>query len=143
MFFFTASAMLFFLYYFLEYIRGIFTVLILISCIGCSSIIVEDTLGHIFKPSREHFLRKEIKLPVLGSINYASIIGTLFGVVISLSWYFTHDWILNNLLAIMLALTFLKTIRLTTMIPGLVLLGLLFFYDIFWVFLSPYFTKGG
>ena len=42
-----------------------------------------------------------------------------------------------------MALTFLKTLRLTTLTPGMVLLGLLFFYDIFWVFLSPYFTTGG
>ena len=59
------------------------------------------------------------------------------------SWYITHFWLLNNILAFFLALTFLKTLRLTTLIPGMVLLGLLFFYDIFWVFLSPYFTTGG
>ena len=46
-------------------------------------------------------------------------------------------------MAVFLALTFLKTLRLTTLIPGMVLLGLLFFYDIFWVFISPYFTTGG
>ena len=59
------------------------------------------------------------------------------------SWYLTHYWLLNNILAVFLALTFLKTLRLSTLIPGMVLLGLLFFYDIFWVFLSPYFTTGG
>lgn len=64
------------------------------------------------------------------------------GAFISLSWYFTKNWMLNNLLGIILALTFLKVIRLTTLIPGLVLLGLLFFYDIFWVFISPKFTNG-
>ena len=42
-----------------------------------------------------------------------------------------------------MALTFLKTVRLNTLLPGLVLLGLLFFYDIFWVFLSVHFTSGG
>lgn len=59
------------------------------------------------------------------------------------TWYLTHYWLLNNILAVFLALTFLKTLRLTTLIPGMVLLGLLFFYDIFWVFISPYFTTGG
>jgi hypothetical protein len=43
----------------------------------------------------------------------------------------------------MLSITFLKTLKLTTMMPGILLLGLLFFYDIFWVFISPLFTSGG
>ena len=59
------------------------------------------------------------------------------------TWYLTHYWLLNNILAVFLALTFLKTLRLTTLVPGMVLLGLLFFYDIFWVFITPYFTTGG
>ena len=36
----------------------------------------------------------------------------------------------------MMALTFLKTIRLNKLLPGVLLLGLLFLYDIFWVFYS-------
>jgi len=62
---------------------------------------------------------------------------------LSVTWFITHFWVLNNILALFLALTFLKTLRLTTLVPGLVLLGLLFFYDIFWVFITPYFTTGG
>lgn len=31
----------------------------------------------------------------------------------------------------------------TSLKPGTILLSLLFFYDIFWVFLSPYFTSKG
>ena len=38
---------------------------------------------------------------------------------------------------------FLKTIRLNKLLPGVVLLCLLFFYDIFWVFYSTKFTAGG
>jgi minor histocompatibility antigen H13 len=38
---------------------------------------------------------------------------------------------------------FLKTIRLNKLLPGVLLLTLLFFYDIFWVFYSTKFTKGG
>jgi hypothetical protein len=50
---------------------------------------------------------------------------------------------LNNILAFFLALTFLKMLRLTTLMPGMTLLGLLFIYDIFWVFVTPLFTSGG
>jgi len=135
--------MLFLLYFFLESVKGVFEILILFSCTGCTSIIFEDFLYQTIKPNSAHLLRKEVKFPCLGDASYAAIIGTLVGIVLSLSWYFTHNWLLNNLLAVLLALTFLKTIRLTTMIPGMVLLGLLFFYDIFWVFITPYFTTGG
>lgn len=135
--------MLFVLYLFLDTLKAVFSILILISCIGCSSIIIEDLLLQGLKPDVDSFLRKEVKLPLFGLTNMASIIGSVFGIVISVSWYITHNWMLNNILAILLAITFLKTLRLTTMLPGLLLLGLLFFYDIFWVFLSPYFTTGG
>lgn len=71
------------------------------------------------------------------------MIGFFLGATLSLSWYFTKIWVLNDLMALTLAITFLKTINLTKLVPGMVLLGLLFFYDIFWVFYSSYFTKGG
>lgn len=72
----------------------------------------------------------------------ASIFGTIFGLIVSIFWYITRNWLLNNILGLFLAITFLKTVRLTTLVPGLLLLSLLFFYDIFWVFISPVFTGG-
>jgi len=75
-------------------------------------------------------------------VSFASIFGTLSAIVISVSWVITKNWMLSNVLAIFLALTFLKTLLLNTLLPGMTLLGLLFFYDIFWVFISPAFTKG-
>jgi hypothetical protein len=95
------------------------------------------------KPGEKSFLKKSVKIPLYGELTAASAIGTLTGAILAGSWYFTHNWLLNNILALFLALTFLKTLRLNTLLPGMVLLSLLFFYDIFWVFLSPYFTSGG
>jgi hypothetical protein len=134
--------MLLILYLFLDQVRTIFTILILFSCVGCASIIIEDFLIQGLKPSDTSILKKEIKFPFFGNTSVASLLGTGVGLLIAVSWYFTHNWILNNTLAILLSITFLKTLRLTTLVPGMVLLGLLFFYDIFWVFLSPVFTGG-
>lgn len=142
-FFFAASAMLLILYLFLDYLKDIFSILILISCIGCASIILEDFMLQCLTSSPDHFLKQKFTVPCCGEMNVASAIGTLVGIVVSVSWYITHNWVLNNLLALLLALTFLKTLRLRTLIPGVLLLSLLFFYDIFWVFITPYFTKGG
>ncbi|TNV80642.1 hypothetical protein FGO68_gene7152 [Halteria grandinella] len=97
---------------------------------------------HLHHP-RGLYVKKQYKLPIFGEVTVASMIGTAVGIVISSAWYFTKYWILNNVLAVFLALAFLKTLRLSKLAPGMLLLGLLFFYDIFWVFLSPYFTKGG
>ena len=143
MFFVSSSLMLCFLYYFLDSIRGIFTFLVLLSSIGCTILLVEELIFMTLKPTREHILRREYNLPLLGKSSVASIIGMMIGTSLALSWLVTHNWILNNLLALSLSMTFLKTIRLSTLYPGLLLLGLLFFYDIFFVFLSPYFTAGG
>jgi hypothetical protein len=97
----------------------------------------------MLKPGSQSVLVKKVDFPFIGETTVASMIGTGIGVMLAAAWYSTHYWLLNNLLAFFLALTFLKTLRLTTLVPGMVLLGLLFFYDIFWVFISPYFTKGG
>ena len=140
-FFLMASTVLVTLYMYLDIIRPVFTILILFSSTGCASLLFEDFV--IQRVDSTSFWRKEYKLWLIGTSTMASIIGTAIGFTLSLSWYFTHNWMLNNTLALILAITFLKTLRLTTLIPGLVLLSLLFFYDIFWVFLSPYFTSTG
>jgi len=113
------------------------------SCIGCISIIIEDLQLQGLKPGENSILKKSYKIPFYGDLTVASAVGTLTGTILAGAWYLTHYWLLNNIFALFLALTFLKTLRLTTLTPGMVLLGLLFFYDIFWVFLSPYFTTGG
>ena len=135
--------MLLILYLFLDYLKDIFSVLILVSCIGCANIIIEDFILQGLNPSSTSFWNHKYSIPCCGKVSVASLIGTIIGIVLSLSWYMTHNWILNNILATLLALTFLKTLRLTTLIPGIILLGLLFFYDIFWVFITPYLTSGG
>ena len=70
-------------------------------------------------------------------------IGWLCGAFISVSWYLTKNWVLNNILALSLCFLFLKTLRLNKLLPGVIFLCLLFFYDIFMVFFTPHFTSGG
>jgi len=76
-------------------------------------------------------------------MNWFDALNIGIGLSIGISWFFTRNWVLNNVLGLLMAITFLKTVKLNKLIPGLVLLGLLFFYDIFWVFLSTHFTSGG
>ncbi|XP_034042816.1 signal peptide peptidase-like 2A isoform X2 [Thalassophryne amazonica] len=52
-------------------------------------------------------------------------------------------WILQDLLGIAFCLNFMKTISLSNFKICLILLGLLLVYDVFFVFITPFFTKNG
>lgn len=132
--------MLLILYLFIDQLRFVFTLLVLLSCIGCFSILIEDFI--IQSVGENSKFKHEIDFPLFGKTSIASIIGTVTGIALSVAWFITKNWVLNNILGLALAITFLKTMRLTTLVPGLLLIGLLFFYDIFWVFISPVFTGG-
>uniref|UniRef100_A0A3B5ML59 PA domain-containing protein n=1 Tax=Xiphophorus couchianus TaxID=32473 RepID=A0A3B5ML59_9TELE len=52
-------------------------------------------------------------------------------------------WILQNLLGIAFCLNFMKTITLSNFKICVILLTLLLLYDVFFVFITPFFTKNG
>lgn len=58
--------------------------------------------------------------------------------VLVLSWLYTGHWILNNMIAAAMCITFLSHVRLPNFKICATLLGALFFYDIFWVFFSSH-----
>ena len=78
----------------------------------------------------------------LGEFNWVEGASTTGGFVIAFAWFFTKNWVLNNVLGISMCFVFLKMLRLNKLLPGVLLLCLLFFYDIFWVFYSPKITGG-
>jgi len=53
----------------------------------------------------------------------------------------TFGWVLQDLIAVMLLLTIQRTLRLPNLRVGTLLLVCTFFFDIFWVFLSPLIFK--
>ncbi|KAJ3252521.1 hypothetical protein HK103_001422 [Boothiomyces macroporosus] len=58
----------------------------------------------------------------------------LFSFAITGLFAYTRNWILNNIIAEALAIFCLEMMKLSTFKTGMVLLMLLFFYDIYWVF---------
>ncbi|KAI1882846.1 hypothetical protein AGOR_G00239110 [Albula goreensis] len=67
---------------------------------------------------------------------------------VSLTWGFFRNedqwaWVLQDALGIAFCLYMLKTIRLPTFKACTVLLVVLFVYDVFFVFITPHFTKSG
>lgn len=77
-----------------------------------------------------------------------SIILAAVCITIAVIWgvYRNEDrwiWILQDLLGIAFCLNFLKTISLSNFKVCVILLSLLLLYDVFFVFITPFFTKNG
>jgi hypothetical protein len=61
---------------------------------------------------------------------------------ITFGYYFTRNWLLNNIIAIAFIFLALRLIKISSFRISSLLLGIAFFYDIFWVFYSPNFFSG-
>lgn len=142
---FGASFMLTILYLFMDYILVVLELLIVFIATMSVGMIIEETIYHI---GVKHLLKrgnhiKSFDIPCFGKVTWIELLANFLGFLLSLGWYLTKNWILNNVIALCLSTTFLKSMRLNKMVPGLLLLTLLLFYDIFWVFFSKHFTSGG
>ena len=147
-FFVGASVMITLMYLFMEYIMVVITVYITCASTIALAVISQDFLSYskyLFPrgPDQMDALPNVIKIPCVGSFTWFDLKCIACSAVVSGGWLLTKNWILNNILGISMAIVFLKTIKLNKLIPGALLLSLLFFYDIFFVFYSQNFTKGG
>jgi hypothetical protein len=85
-------------------------------------------------PNSSLTYEKDIKW--IGKISMAHILCSIFSLILILFYAYTKNYMLSNIIAIFLVMTFFKTVRLPSYKIGLAFLGLAFFYDIFWVFYS-------
>lgn len=71
------------------------------------------------------------------------LFGQLLSTGLSVLWYFFKDsnwvWLIQDFMGISVCIMFLAAVRLPNLKVATILLGLAFFYDIFFVFISPYF----
>ena len=133
-----ASLALVILFFFIKYL--IYVLLAVFAIGGSQSVASIAALGlaYLF-PSHNRLLRYPplppmrlfTFLPILPSI----ALGVLW-IVYRASWW---SFVLQDVLGICLLLTLQRVLRLPNIKISLVLLSLAFFYDVFWVFLSPYF----
>lgn len=63
---------------------------------------------------------------------------SVMSILITVSWLVTGHWILHNIIASSICIAFLSHVRIPNIKTCIMLLSLLFFYDIFWVFGSSY-----
>ena len=135
-----ASISLMVLYFFSEYIKGLLSLIfVLYSLTGCSVIFATWTEKY-FKSSA--FWSRHYQIRVIGSVNLHSVLCFIVSSILVGAWYFTRSWILNNFIGLSFVSLIFKVVKLPSLKVAYLLLGLAFFYDIFWVFLSkPIFGK--
>ena len=70
------------------------------------------------------------------------MLGQILSTGLSILWYFYKDsnwvWLIQDFMGISVCIMFLAAIRLPNLKVATILLGLAFFYDVFFVFVSPY-----
>ena len=137
------AGMLLALYFFFKYlvyvIIGLFVVASILSSFVCLSAVVESLLPESVTA---------VRLP--GSCRsfpvYKAVV-LLLSVSLSVTWCVvrrrSYGWILQDILGVFFSINMLRTIRLPSFRICCVLLSLLFLYDIFFVFLTPFITTSG
>ncbi|XP_075749119.1 signal peptide peptidase-like 2B [Rhipicephalus microplus] len=77
-----------------------------------------------------------------GSLEVRQVLLILFSIGLAFSWvvirHNSKSWLLQDLLGVIFSIYMIKTLRLPNLMVICVLLVLLFFYDIFFVFVTPY-----
>ncbi|RZS00981.1 hypothetical protein BHM03_00030774 [Ensete ventricosum] len=83
----------------------------------------------------------KINIPILGKVSVIAIVVLPFCIAFSIIWvgnrHSPHAWIGQDILGITLMITVLQVLELPNIKVASILLCCAFFYDIFWVFLSP------
>ncbi|CAL9782019.1 unnamed protein product [Musa acuminata subsp. burmannicoides] len=133
-----ASAFLVLLFFFMSY--SFVLLLIVLFCIAGSQGLHACLLSiilRVFKGCRQ--MRKNI--PIFGEVTILSIVLLPFCFAFAISWainrHSPHSWIGQDILGISLMITVLRVLQLPNIKVASLLLCCAFFYDIFWVFISP------
>ena len=142
------SAVLFGLYLLFKFFNEKYLNLLLhiyFTLIGAFSIgqLIEEKIidKEPFKKMGNEDLIKIPKIPYFNpegsKITKLNIITFTLGLSIGILYFIRKNWILNNILGMAFSIFGIENLMLGEYKVGLILLSLLFFYDIFWVFYTP------
>ena len=129
------SLFLMILYFFLHYLITILTIFVIISSLSSLTVFFTTIYQRHGPPELNCYVGS---FPYFGRLKLIELLSFLSGLTICLFYLFTRNWIFNNLIGISLVLLLVRTIRMPNYFVALLMLGFAFFYDIFWVFFSPY-----
>ena len=129
-----ASISLMVLYFFSEYIKNVITVIFIFYALtGCSVIFAQWTEDYI---ASNAFWSRHYQIKYIGAVNLHAIACFSVALAVVLSWFFTRAWILNNIIGLSIVCLIFRVVKLPSLKIAYMLLGMCFFYDIFWVFIS-------
>jgi len=145
------SLMLTVLFFFMKYLIYVLLLLFASGAISTTTMLLEPILAGCYPAMRA---RRAFSLPkrlasalgVSEEHSCTDAMAELVGAVLAGSFLVYRNneafgWLLQDAIAIMLLLTIQRTLRLPNLKVGTVLLICTFFFDIFWVFLSPLIFK--
>ncbi|CAE7705701.1 Sppl2b [Symbiodinium pilosum] len=145
------SLLLTVLYFFMKYLIYLLLFLFASGAVSTTCVLLEPAFASCFPALRA---KKACTLPdvvvnVLGvekEQTWTEVLSELVGLVLAVCFLiFRNDddigWALQDIIAIMFLLTLQRTVRLPNLKVGTLLLICTFFFDIFWVFISPVIFK--
>jgi len=123
-----------------EYVNMVLTAYFLIFGVGAITSTIAPLFDKLFGAKEEDKSHFELKIPFTSMelVSFDYTFGTIVAFFVSLAvscWYaYTKHWIANNVLGFVFCIQGIALISPGRYHIGCILLGLLFFYDIFWVF---------
>ncbi|KAF5840585.1 signal peptide peptidase-domain-containing protein [Dunaliella salina] len=140
-----ACAMMLCLFFFMDETFYILLVLFCLASVNALALSLEALLLHshlLPKGAASHVTH----MPLLGPGPTVYMACLPAAATMTLVWVFHRDseyaWVLQDVQGVALMLLILRTLKLGSIKVACILLPLCFLYDIFWVFLSPYFFGG-
>ena len=142
------SAVLFGLYLLFKFFNEKYLNILLhiyFTLIGAFSIgqLIEEKINEKepYKTYNEQIIFSIPKIPYFNpegaSVSKLNLITFSLGLIIGVIYFIKKNWILNNILGMAFSIFGIENLALGEFKVGLILLCLLFFYDIFWVFYTP------
>jgi hypothetical protein len=121
-----------------DYVKLLFTLYVVCMCMGGLGVNLSDLVNLL----RNRTMKPVITIPYAElPLTFVDMIGYAAAAALGYYYVLTRDdyeanWIVNNLFGVSFCLLGMKHVNISTYKTGVIMLCGLFFYDVFWVFLS-------
>jgi len=122
------------MYFLYEDIEAVLLCFVLISAFSAISLLLDGLLENLFR--KYNIPNKQCVINYIGEITMTWVISAVIAAIIISIYLITKSWIMSNIIAASMVILMFRVIRLPSYMVAALLLGLAFFYDIFWVFYS-------
>ena len=132
-----SSATLLILYFLFSYIQNFLVLYMAFASFGSVSMTLYEPLAVHWSPFVQRMRCGRLSL----TRDSASYVAATIAAAVVLTWILTSHWAVLDVLGVCITVSVVSLIRLPSLKVAAIVLVSLFFYDIFWVFLSPYFFE--